>query len=994
VEVIDELPAGILPAAAAAPFWKMQGVPVGTPGTEIEGCVPSISGGGTLTCQEPCIPEGQEVKCLVGPSIPSGVIVEVGVPVDVTSNPQAVSLENHVSVTGGGAVPVDGSLATKLSNEVPQFSLLGLSGGTVTEAGTPATVAGSHPYSVTLGVNVPTYQTPSVASEDLLPVQPLRNLAFSMPQGVVVNPRATPVRCAEAQLITSLLEEGLLGCPAASQVGVVNITFARLGGETIVVSPNLYNMVPPPGVPAELGFEIEGTYVHVMGGLDGDFQLTANSRDILAKVPIAGVSAELWGDPSDPRHNLRRLGAGCIHCSVESVRSAFLTMPSACSDGLKLGASASSWQDPAIVTAVADLGGPTGEPMSVGGCESLQFAPTMEVNATSHSASSPTGLSVHLHMPQNEGVRGRATATLKKVAVQLPEGMTVNSSAAEGLGACSETQIGIGSSEPAACPSSSKVGTAEIVTPLLEQPLKGSIYLAEQSNNPFSTLLALYLVVEGEGIVVKLPGRVDADPSTGRLLATFDNNPQLPFSDLQVNFNSGPRATLSTPSKCDTYNVRSELTSWASPTPVVVNSPVKIDSGCSTGGFNPGLQAGTTNPTAGRYSPFVLRVTRNDGEQNLAGVSTTLPMGVAAKFAGVPLCPDAAAASGNCPAISQIGTTTTGVGVGTQPLFIPQPGKSPTAVYLAGPYRGGPYSLVIRVPAQAGPFDLGTISVRAAINVGLYTAQGTVVSDPLPQILQGIPVAYRDVRVNIDREFVLNPTSCDPKTIESRLVSNLGVVATPSARFQVGGCQSLGFKPELKLQLKGATKRAGHPALKAVVTYPKNGAYANIARAQVGLPPSEFLDQGNLNKVCTRPELQADSCPKTSVYGHAKAWTPLLDRPLEGPVYLGVGFGYKLPALVADLNGQVRILLKGKVDTTKQHGIRNTFEAVPDAPVSRFVLEMKGGKKYGLLENSENICQRPQRASALFSAQNGAVEHLQPKLSISCKGGAKGKKKH
>ena len=223
------------------------------------------------------------------------------------------------------------------------------------------------------------------------------------------------------------------------------------------------------------------------------------------------------------------------------------------------------------------------------------------------------------------------------------------------------------------------------------------------------------------------------------------------------------------------------------------------------------------------------------------------------------------------------------------------------------------------------------------------------------------------------------------------ILSSSGTSASVSSGFQAGSCASLAFKPQLKLQLKGATKRSGHPALKAVVTYPKQGSYANIAKAKVSLPHSEFLDQGSLDKVCTRPELQAQACPARSIYGHVKAWTPLLEKPLEGPVYLGVGFGYKLPALVAELNGQIRILLRGKIDTTKQHGIRNTFEAVPDAPVSRFVLELKGGKKYGLLENSENICRKPQHANSLFIAQNGAELQTRPTIGNSCKGG---KKKH
>jgi hypothetical protein len=368
-------------------------------------------------------------------------------------------------------------------------------------------------------------------------------------------------------------------------------------------------------------------------------------------------------------------------------------------------------------------------------------------------------------------------------------------------------------------------------------------------------------------------------------------------------------------------------------------------------------------------------------------LEATLPEGLLAKLAGVPLCGDAQATTGDCPASSQVGTTIVGAGAGSNPIYVPEPGKAPTGVYLAGPYKGGPYSLVVKVPAQAGPFDLGTVAVRNALYVDPVTTKVTAKSDPLPQILQGIPISYRDIRVELNRpEFTLNPTSCEPMRIDSTVRSASGQSASPSSRFQAASCESLAFKPKLALALKGQTRRAGHPALKATLTYPSKGAFANIQRAQVGLPHSLFLDQGNLNNVCKQADLKAGTCPASSIYGKAKAWSPLLDKPLEGPVYLGVGYGHKLPDLVADLNGQIRILLNGKVDTTKHQGLRNTFEAVPDAPVSKFTLELKGGKKYGLIENSENLCRKAQKASVQFGAQNGKSLHLDPAIGRGCGG--------
>ncbi len=276
--------------------------------------------------------------------------------------------------------------------------------------------------------------------------------------------------------------------------------------------------------------------------------------------------------------------------------------------------------------------------------------------------------------------------------------------------------------------------------------------------------------------------------------------------------------------------------------------------------------------------------------------------------------------------------------------------------------------------------------VRSALSVDPYTTQVSVKSDPIPHILDGIPLDVRSVAVKIGRPgFTLNPTNCEAKSITGVETSTLGQTASLSNRFQVGGCKALGFKPHLAISLKGSTRRAGHPALKAVLTM-KPGE-ADIAAAQVNLPHSEFIDQGNLNKTCTKPVLLEGKCPATSIYGKATAWTPLLDEPVEGPVYLVGGFGYKLPALVAELNGQIRVLLVGKVDTGPNKGIRNTFEAVPDAPVEKFALEMRGGPKYSLLENSKNLCSPKTKIKAIayFVAQSGKVDNFNPSIANSCK---------
>ncbi|HTT94814.1 MAG TPA: hypothetical protein VMF55_09080 [Solirubrobacterales bacterium] len=970
VKIVDSLPAGITASENAPATIKVYVF--------------------NIVSQESCAvsTDRRTVTCATNEALPPGGQAVIDIPLNISSDIAGSTVINTVSVSGGGAGDASTSLPTLISAETPPFGFLpgaqGIAASVAMEDGSPASQAGSTPFSLTLRAGFPVAFLP----EGLIPGGgAVRNLSFSFPSGLVINPRLGEM-CAQAQFGE---ETGGIQCPASSQVGTVEVgsSFGRVSPE--LIGEPLYALEPAPGVPAELGFEVGNVFVRVQGGLDGQFHLVGASREILQKIPIWEVRLRLWGNPSDPRHNPERVGPSCPNggCAVEFHSTPFITMPTACSEPLEISATAAPWDeapDREAATASTNITGPEEVPFRVTGCGRLAFAPAAQVRPTSVGAESPTGLVFHLHIPQTSNVSGLATAALKKVKVDLPVGMTVNSAAATGLSACNPLQIAIGSSAPADCPDASKVGTAEVLSPLLASPLKGSLYLASQKSNPFGTLLALYLVVEGEGIVVKLPGRVDADPVTGRLTVTFDNNPQLPFTDLTVTLNSGPRAALVTPPSCGTYGIKSELTSWASAVPVAMTSSFSVNEGCSGGGFAPKLQAGAANPVAGRFSSFTLRVTREPGEQNLARIVATLPRGLVAKLAEVPLCPDAQAVSGDCPVASQVGTTNTGVGSGPSPLYIPEAGKAPTALYLAGPYHGAPYSLVAKVPAQAGPFDLGVITVRVALEVDPFSAEVTATSDPLPQILEGIPITYRDLRVEASRpEFVVNPTSCEPMQITSSITSIAGAYAHPQSHFQVAGCESLAFKPSLKISLKGATKRTGHPALKAVVTYPKKGLFANIARAQVNLPHSEFLDQGNLNKTCTKPVLLEGKCPKSSVYGRVKAWTPLLEKPLQGRVYLVGGFGYKLPALIAELNGQIRILLKGKIDTGPNGGIRNTFEAVPDAAVSRFVLQMKGGKKYSLLENSENLCKEPQRGQARFTAQSGKVEQLNIKIANSCR---------
>ncbi len=885
------------------------------------------------------------------------------------------------------------------------FGVSAFEGSITNQDRSTATQAGSHPFALTTTIQ---FSQTTDSNGNLQPDGNAKDIQVALPPGLVGDPSATP-QCSRAEVLdpgASVFSGGL--CPASTQVGTASITLSN--GITVYLP--LYNLVPPPGTPAQFAFVIPAAvvappvpvFIDANLRTGGDYGVTARVTNASQAAPLVGSSLTFWGVPGDASHD--ELRGSCLDlisgesdgiCPAGGVSvKPLLTLPTSCAGPQTFGLSTDSWQSPgSFVSASFVTHDSSLAPVGFDGCERLDFNPSLSVRPSDQMAASPTGLQVDLRMPQENGSNGLAEAHLKTGSITLPPGVAVSPSAAAGLAACGPEEIGLKNADEPACPSASRIGTVEVETPLLPDPLTGSVFLAKQNDNPFATTLAMYLVIEGHGVLVKLAGRIDADPETGQLTATFDNLPQVPFSDLLVEFFGGPHAPLSNPTACGTYTTTAAFTSWSGKT-VQRTSDFTISGDghggpCAPGQFRPSFSAGLQNPIAGSSSSFMLRVQRGDLEKELKTIATTLPPGLLAKIAGVPLCSDAAAATGNCPTASQVGEVQAGAGPGTSPFYIDS-GK----VFLTEGYDGAPFGLAITVPAVAGPFNLGVVSVRAAVRIDPVTAQVTVDADPMPRILDGIPLQVRDLRVIIDRhDFMQAPTSCAPSDVAATIGSYAGDTVALADRFQVGDCSSLSFGPKLKISQSGSTSRTGHPALKAVVTDPKTGADANIDRAQVNLPHGEFLDQSNLNKTCTKPVLLEGKCPASSVYGHARAWTPLLEKPLEGPVYLVGGYGYKLPALVAELNGQIKILLVGKIDTGANHGIRSTFEAVPDAPVSRFELSMKGGETYGLLENSENLCKASEasrQAIARFTGQNGKVESVKPVVANQCGKAGRGKR--
>jgi Tol biopolymer transport system component len=829
------------------------------------------------------------------------------------------------------------------------------------------TAAGMHPdLSTQLAVRPP--------AEEIQPL--VKDVEVELPPGLAGNLMNFP-HCKIGEL-----EAPFAACPVDSQVGVVQL---RTNHSTGQLRP-LFNLEAPPNMVARLGFYVTVVPVFVDIGVraaDG-YRVVARTEATDGTLQLEEAEPTLWGVPADPSHDeLRRttfeamICPGNEACLAGGKRTSgvgprpLVNNPSAC-QRQPFDAALTSYQIPGeVFTAHAEL-------PSVTDCDRPPFDPSLAVQPTSREAAAPTGLVATLRLPQTNSADLPATSALRDAVVTLPEGMTINPAAADGLAACSAAQVGFGKEVADGCPEAAKIGTATIGSPALPQPIQGTIY--QRSPEP-GQLFGLWLVSDDYGIHLKLPGKIQADPATGQLTTSFSETPQLPVEEIELELKGGVRAPLKNPDACGTYQTSYRLTPWADVPVVNAVAPMKIDQGCGQKVFSPKLVAGVANPVAGSYSPLIADFANDNGADNIAKISLDLPPGQLAKLAGVPLCPEGAAASGACPEGSRIGAVSAAVGAGPTPLWVPQPGKEPTAVYLAGPYKGAPYSVVAKVPAQAGPFDLGTVVNRSALDVDPDTARVSVETDPLPQILEGVPVFYRRLHVAINRDdFALAPTNCEEMALNSTITSSAGAVAHPSSRFQVGDCADLKFGPTLKLRLKGGTRRGSYPALRATVKAGKDEA--NIRKVSVRLPHSAFLAQEHINTVCTRVQFAADQCPKGSVYGWARALTPLLDQPLEGPVYLRSS-SHPLPDLVVALRGQIDINLVGQIDSVRG-GIRTTFRGVPDAPVSRFVLRMKGGSK-GLIVNSTDICANRHRATVKMDGQNGKVDDSHPLLRARCK---------
>jgi hypothetical protein len=989
---------------------------------------------------------GQTITCETSEAIGSGRVLMGQISVEVTAPPGTLDL--HASVSGGGAKEVSTTFPTQIQAAPVAFDFLpGFTAPLTNRDGSPADLAGSHPNQQTVAFSFPTENPGDGMTNAGHP----RDIDLELPRGLVGNPAASPVLCTEAELT-------LKKCPDESQIGVVDVTtlVGAVGANGIFPTP-LYNMVPPPGSPAEIATNVAdaGFYAHIIAGVrsDGDYGITASTPDVIAlgTQPIFGVEAQIWGDPSAEDHD--EIRGDCLEvvdsCPASPAHTPLLTLPSECApQPSRFEVHTDTWEEPApefeehkALYESADL---TGNPVNLEGCAEVPFEPSIVAKPTTNLTDSPSGLDFTLHQPQDADFESRSPAALKDARIAFPAGMAVNPSQAAGLDVCATEQIGFNGEEegalrfakaPQSCPDASKLGTLEATSPALvlrnEQheveedpetgepkldPLKGSIYIAKPFANPFDSLIAVYLAIEDEktGIAAKLAGKGELDPQTGQITTVFTENPELPIEDIKVHLFGGSRGALITPPTCSKYTTTSDLTPWSAPEgedrhPESSFTPgaSPLGGACPTSEAQlpnaPKLVAGTESPSAGKYSPLLFKLSREDGTQRLGKIEATLPTGLSAKLAGVGTCSPAEIAKArsrevprqgaleqadpSCPATSEIGTVVASAGAGPSPYY------TTGHAYLAGPYKGAPLSVVSIAPAVAGPFDLGAVVIQSALYLDPSTAQARIVSDPLPTVLHGVPVDLRSVSVRASRSsFSLNPTSCAVKSFGGQTLSTLGQPAPLSERFQVGGCSSLPYKPQMKVNLYGPRNRGAHPRLKAVFTA-KPGE-ANTAKVSFTLPKSEFIDQAHFRTICTRVQFAANQCPAGSVYGQVTAYTPLLDYPLQGNAYLRSS-NHKLPDLVIALRGPayqpIAIDAVGRVDSVNG-GLRVRFEEVPDAPITRLVVNTQGGKK-GLFQNSTDICKGTHRATLKLDAQSGKVSDSQPKLVAQCKGkGAKGGK--
>ncbi|HTA15369.1 MAG TPA: hypothetical protein VK781_10990 [Solirubrobacteraceae bacterium] len=857
------------------------------------------------------------------------------------------------------------------------------------------TQAGSHPfeYNVTFAFNL---------NSEKEPEGDVRDIDVNLPPGLVGDATTVP-RCSDEEFAGNSVK-----CSGNTQVGVLRVT---LQGSGRTEQP-LYNLEPSRGEAAELGTTVDGFNVleNVSVRTGSDYGLSVDTSNIPA-TGIVDVSETVWGVPADSSHDPERkcfVGLSIVNgCASGVVPKSFLTLPTVCDappiarmDVDSRETPGMFFPDPPETALSVDSGG---NPIPLTGCERLTLEPSLKVAPDTQAADTPAGLTAEVKVGQAAlgSPEGLSSADLKNTMVELPEGVVINPGQAAGLQACPYSQDGVGTEGPPSCPNASKVGTVSIKTPLLEEELEGNVYVLPASPPNIELLVAP--ADPRAGVYVKLIGKVHMDAATGQLTTTFTETPQLPFTRFRLSFSGGAQAALSTPVSCGTYTTNADFTPWGTPFQAddLTSDSFTVTTGVGGGAcpaslpFTPSMIAGATTDQAGGYTDFSLLLSRPDDQQRVSALRFETPEGLLGMISKVPLCPEPQASEGSCSATSQIGHTVVEAGPGPYPLVVPQPGEPPAPIYLTGPYRGAPYGLSIVVPLHVGPFTLQTQIVRAKIEVDPLTSRLTVSTDPLPQIIDGVPADLRAINAVIDRPgFMFNPTDCSPQEFSGDATSDGGVSTTISSHFQMGSCQSLRFKPNFKVSTNGRTSRKDGAGLTAKILYPTGAlehnqasGQSNIASVKVDLPKQLPSRLTTLQHSCTSAQFENNpaGCPAASVVGHASAITPVLPVPVSGPAYF-VSYGAaKFPELVIVLQGYgVTIDLHGETFINSRTNITSsTFRRVPDVPITSFELSLPEGPNSALVAPRGKLCSSKLVMPTAFTGHNGAVIHQNTPIMVT-----------
>jgi hypothetical protein len=961
VTVTDALPAGVTPTA--------------------------ISGVAGPEANEELECEIGAVSCGLSRPVEAGELLVVTVKVSVGGGTQAGEEVNRAEVSGGGAASGSVSDPTRIGLASAPFGVSSFTVKLTDTSGSADTEAGSHPFEMTMGF---AFNIGALEAEggSLVTADP-KDIEIALPSGLIGDPRAVP-QCSQASFQTVA---SFKNCPSDTQVGTLRLFF--YGSGTGEQEAPIYNVTPPPGESAELGFSVNSTHIqmflHVRS--DGDYGLTAQALEVSEADPIQAAIFTLWGVPADSSHDKSR--RGLPNCNGEGCPSGvtpepFLRLPTGCQAGpLPVSIAVDSWQSPESPPRSSTA---SRDPLArLTACDQLSFSPSISVQPETTQADRPSGYTVDLSIPQNRDPGGRGTADLKQAVVALPAGTVISPSAADGLQGCSDAQFAMKALSAASCPQASQIGTLRIVTPLLASPLEGQVFLGAPNCSPCTpadaqsgNMVRLFLQAQASGVIIKLLGRTSVDQSTGQLTTTFDENPQLPFEDLTLTLNGGERAPLANPSTCGVpLRSASRLTPYSRETPAEPQSEPFQLSGCPVPQFSPTFIAGTASNQAGAFSPEMVSFSRTDQSQDFEGITLHTPPGLLGMLAHVELCPESQAQAGACGAQSQIGTTTVAAGPGSSPLYLS--GK----VFVTGPYKGAPFGLSILVPAIAGPFNLGNVNIGAAIDVDPATAALTITSDPLPQSLDGIPLQIKRVDLNLGREnFMFNPTSCRRLAVNATLRSVQGASAAVSSPYQAASCASLPFRPRFTALTQARTSKAGGAYLHVKVA--SGPGQANIANVKVDLPRQLPARLTTLQSACLAEVFDANpaACPAASLVGTASVVTPVLRSALTGPAYLVSHGSVAFPDLEVVLQGEgVTLVLDSRTRITR--GIASsTFNSVPDVPLSTFDLVLPDGPHSVLAANLRgrakgSMCRQRLMMPTAITAQNGAVKRQTTRIAVA-----------